>query len=153
MPTLIDYRRRIRSVQSTQKITRAMKLVAAARLRRAQDRIFAARPYARLMLEMLRSLALRAELRTHPLLQKRPEERRLVLLLSGDKGLCGPFNTNVIRTAENFLAQHLPAQAGADGEPQLFTVGKKGRDFYRRRKRAIQAEWINLFLRRVEYDH
>lgn len=150
MPTLIDYRRRIRSVKSTQKITRAMKLVAAARLRRAQDRIFAARPYARMMLEVLRSLARRAEVRAHPLLQKREEKRLLVLLLSGDKGLCGPFNTNVIRTAQNFLAQH---SAERDLEPQLITIGKKGRDFYRRRKQTVLAEWINLFLRRVEYSH
>lgn len=148
MPTLIDFRRRIRSVQNTQKITRAMKLVSAAKLRRAQDRVFAARPYARMMLEVLRSLALRAELRTHPLLQKRPEERLLVLVLSGDKGLCGAFNTNVLRTAQNFLAQHRNGS-----EPQLITIGKKARDYYRRRKRGIHAEWINLFLRRVEYSH
>ncbi|MFQ5926240.1 MAG: ATP synthase F1 subunit gamma [Terriglobia bacterium] len=153
MPTLIDYRRRVRSVRNTQKITRAMKLVSAAKLRRAQERIFAARPYARLMLEVLRSLAVRArigqaEVRTHPLLVKRPEERLLVLLLSGDKGLCGPFNTNIIRTAQNFLAQERNGF-----EPQLMTIGKKGRDFYRRRGRAVRAEWIGLFLRRVEYEH
>ena len=148
MPTLIDYRRRIRSVRNTQKITRAMKLVAAAKLRRAQDRIFSARPYARLMLEVLRSLALRAEVRTHPLLQRRPEERLLVVIISGDKGLCGPFNTNVLRTAESFLAQHSDRH-----EPLLFAAGKKARDFYRRRKRALRAEWVGLFLRRVEYDY
>ncbi len=148
MPTLIDYRRRIRSVRNTQKITRAMKLVAAAKLRRAQDRIFSARPYARLMLEVLRSLAQRAEVRAHPLLQRRPEERLLVLIISGDKGLCGPFNTNVLRTAQTFLAQHADRH-----EPLLFAAGKKARDFYRRRKRSVRAEWIGLFLRRVEYNH
>ncbi|MFQ5816810.1 MAG: ATP synthase F1 subunit gamma [Terriglobia bacterium] len=148
MPTLIDHRRRIRSVRNTQKITRAMKLVSAAKLRRAQERIFAARPYARMMLAVLRSLALRAEVRTHPLLQTRPEKRFLVLLLSGDKGLCGPFNTNVIRTAQDFLAEH---RNGFESE--LITIGKKGRDFYRRHKQALRAEWINLFLRRVEYSH
>lgn len=146
MPTLIDYRRRIRAVQNTQKITRAMKLVSAARLRRAQARMFSARPYARMMLEVLRSLALRAEVRAHPLLQKRPEERLLVLLLTGDRGLCGSFNTNILRLAEEFLAR----QASA---PLLITIGKKGRDFYRRHRREIYAEYINLFLRRVEYAH
>lgn len=148
MPTLIDYRRRIRSVQNTQKITRAMKLVSAARLRRAQARVFSARPYAGMMLEVLRSLAQRAEVRAHPLLQKRPEARLLVLLLSGDKGLCGPFNTNILRLAEEFLARQAKAS-----EPLLVTIGKKGRDFYRRRRREIYAEYVNLFLRRVEYAH
>src|SRR3989304_1254162 len=111
MPTLIDFRRRIRSVQNTQKITRAMKLVSAAKLRRAQERVFNARPYAGQMLEVLRSLARRAEVQKHPLLEKRPEEKVLVLVLSGDKGLCGPFNTNVFRLAERFLRAVDYAQA------------------------------------------
>jgi len=146
MPTLIDFRRRIRSVQNTQKITRAMKLVSAAKLRRAQERVFNARPYAGQMLEVLRSLARRAEVQKHPLLEKRPEEKVLVLVLSGDKGLCGPFNTNVIRLAERFLAAHRNAH-----DPALITIGKKGRDFFRRRKVTLRAEHINLFLRTVEY--
>lgn len=146
MPTLIDLRRRIRSVKNTQKITRAMKLVSAAKLRRAQERVFNARPYANQMLRVLRSLARRAEVRAHPLLEKRPEEKILVLLLSGDKGLCGPFNTNVIRLAERFLAAHRDGR-----EPELITVGKKGRDFYRRRKLALRAEYVNVFLRTVEF--
>ncbi|MBI2956430.1 MAG: ATP synthase F1 subunit gamma [Acidobacteria bacterium] len=146
MPTLIDFRRRIRSVKNTQKITRAMKLVSAAKLRRAQERVFSARPYAGQMLEVLRSLARRAEVRRHPLLAVRPEEKVLLLLLSGDKGLCGPFNTNVIRLAERFL------EARRNGfEPQLITIGKKGRDFFRRRRQALAAEHINLFVRAVEY--
>jgi len=148
VPTLVDYRRRIRSVQNTQKITRAMKLVSAAKLRRAQARMFAARPYARMMLEVLRSLAQRAEVRAHPLLQKRPEERLLVLLLTGDRGLCGPFNTNILRLAEEFFARQ-----AQDTEVLLITIGKKGRDFYRRRRRETYAEYINLFLRQVEYAH
>ena len=147
MPTLIDFRRRIRSVQNTQKITRAMKLVSAAKLRRAQERVLNARPFSSQMLEVLRSLARRVEVRHHPLLQVRPEEKVLVLLLSGDKGLCGPFNTNVIRLAERFLAAH-PAER--DHEPQLITIGKKGRDYFRRRQRAIHAEHINVFLRAVD---
>ncbi|MFQ5664660.1 MAG: ATP synthase F1 subunit gamma [Terriglobia bacterium] len=173
MPTLIDFRRRIRSVRNTQKITRAMKLVSAAKLRRAQERVFNARPYAGQMLAVLRSLARRVETRQlglseaaprrarggpdpaerdervqgHPLLQVRPEEKVLVLLLSGDKGLCGPFNTNVIRRAEHFLA------APRNGyEAQLITIGKKGRDFFRRR-RVILAEHVNIFLRAVDYGH
>jgi F-type H+-transporting ATPase subunit gamma len=146
MPTLIDFRRRIRSVRNTQKITRAMKLVSAAKLRRAQERVFAARPYAGQMLELLRSLARRVEARRHPLLQTRPEEKILALIISGDKGLCGPFNTNVIRLAERFLAAHRNGK-----QPDLITVGKKGRDYFRRRRVAIVAEHVNLFLRVVEY--
>lgn len=146
MPTLIDFRRRIRSVRNTQKITRAMKLVSAAKLRRAQERVFNARPYAGQMLEVLRSLARRVELRTHPLLEVRPEEKILVLLLSGDKGLCGPFNTNVIRLCLHFLASHQDGR-----EPQLITIGKKGRDFFRRRKEGVLAEHISVFLRVVEF--
>lgn len=146
MPTLIDFRRRIRSVKNTQKITRAMKLVSAAKLRRAQEGVFAARPYAGQMLEVLRSLARRAEIRRHPLLDVRPEETVLLLLLSGDKGLCGPFNTNVIRLAERFLAAHRNGH-----EPRLITIGKKGRDYFRHRRYGILSEHIHLFLRAVEY--
>ena len=147
MPTLIDFRRRIRSVKNTQKITRAMKLVSAAKLRRAQERVFHARPYATQMVEVLRSLARRTEVRQHPLLQVRPEERILVLVLSGDKGLCGPFNTNVIRLAERFLATHV--ERGR--ELHLIAIGKKGRDHFRRRGKELAAEYINVFLRVVEY--
>ncbi|MBI4466767.1 MAG: ATP synthase F1 subunit gamma [Acidobacteria bacterium] len=146
MPTLIDFRRRIRSVKNTQKITRAMKLVSAAKLRRAQERVFNARPYAGQMLEVLRSLARRVEVRRHPLLEVRPEEKVLLLLLSGDKGLCGPFNTNVIRLGERFLASRRNGH-----EPQLITIGKKGRDFFRRRQKGILAEHISIFLRTVEF--
>lgn len=148
MPTLIDFRRRIRSVKNTQKITRAMKLVSAAKLRRAQERVFNARPYAGQMLTVLRSLAQRTEARAHPLLVKRPEKRILVLVLSGDKGLCGPFNTNVLRLAERFLA------ARTNGaQPQLIAIGKKSRDYFRRRQRELVAEHVNLFLRGVDYSN
>ncbi|HXE76478.1 MAG TPA: ATP synthase F1 subunit gamma [Candidatus Xenobia bacterium] len=149
MPTLIDFRRRIRSVRNTQKITRAMKLVSAAKLRRAQDRVFHARPYAGQMVEVLRSLARRTEVRRHPLLEIRPEEKVLVLVLSGDKGLCGPFNTNVIRLAERFLAA--PRPVPPTREPQLIAIGKKGRDYFRRRRKELTAEYVNVFLRVVEY--
>ena len=89
MPTLLDYRRRIRSVKSTQQITRAMKFVSAAKLRRAQEGVFAARPYAREILRVLRSAAARMESNAHPLLDRRPEERILVVVLTGDRSLCG----------------------------------------------------------------
>ncbi len=149
MPTLIDFRRRIRSVKNTQKITRAMKLVSAAKLRRAQERVFHARPYASQMMEVLRSLARRTEVRQHPLLELRPEEKTLVLGLSGDKGLCGPFNTNVIRLTERFVATHHPGTSGQ--EAQLIVIGKKGRDHFRRRHKELAGEYITLFLRVVEY--
>src|SRR5437016_14417959 len=103
MPTLRDIQRRIRSVQSTQKITRAMKMVAAAKLRRAQDRILAARPYARKMHEVLSSLAARANPEKHPLLMRRPEEKILVVVITADKGLCGSFNTNIVNRARAVL--------------------------------------------------
>src|SRR5271168_3354841 len=103
MPTLLDYRRRIRSVKSTQQITRAMKFIAAAKLRRAQEGVFAARPYAREIRRVLRSAAARVETTAHPLLERRPEERLLVVVLTGDRGLCGAFNTNVIRAASEFF--------------------------------------------------
>ncbi|MGH9777695.1 MAG: ATP synthase F1 subunit gamma [Candidatus Acidiferrales bacterium] len=147
MPTLIDLRRRIRSVKNTQKITRAMKLVSAAKLRRAQERVLHARPYAGEMLELLRSLARRTEVRQHRLLQVRKEERILVLLLSGGKGLCGPFNTNVIRLGERFLAAHRNGH-----EPLLIPVGKKGRDYFRRRRVQLVGEYIDIFVRVVEYS-
>src|SRR5450631_2274442 len=122
MPTLLDYRRRIRSVKSTKQITRAMKFVAAAKLRRAQEGVFAARPYAREILRVLRSAAARMESAAHPLLERRPEERILMVVLTGDRSLCGAFNTNVIRRATVFLRDNSGKQS------QVIAVGKKGRD-------------------------
>ena len=106
MPTLLDYRRRIRSVKSTQQITRAMKFVAAAKLRRAQEGVFAARPYAKEIIRVLRSAAARMESPAHPLLQRRPEEKILVMVLTGDRSLCGAFNSNVLRHAMDFIREH-----------------------------------------------
>src|SRR3989442_8804843 len=103
MANVRDYRTRIRSVRSTQQITRAMKMVSAAKLRRAQDRILAARPYARKMLEVLSSLAARVHPEMHPLLRRRPEEKVLVIVITADKGLCGSFNTNILNRARVFL--------------------------------------------------
>ena len=106
MAALLDIRRRIRSVKSTQQITRAMKMVAAARLRRAQDRIFSARPYANEMMTMLSSVAARTTDRCHPLLLERPIQRQLLVLVTADRGLCGAFNTNLIRAAQLYLDEN-----------------------------------------------
>src|SRR5580765_2583759 len=103
MPTQLDLKRRIRSVKNTQQITRAMKFVAAARLRRAQERALAARPYARALGAVVRSAVSRIPENAHPLLQKRPEDRVLLLVVSGERGLCGAFNANVLRKAFEFL--------------------------------------------------
>src|SRR6476660_666831 len=103
MPSLIDIRRRIRSVKNTQQITKAMKMVSAAKLRRAQEAIFAARPYARKMMEVLNSLATRANPGAHPLLQERPPQVGLLVVITADKGLCGGFNASIIRAATRFL--------------------------------------------------
>src|SRR5687767_13115283 len=105
MPALVDIRRRIRSVKNTQQITKAMKMVAAARLRRAQEAMFAARPYARKMHEVLNSLAMRANPDAHPLLQQRTGNKTLVVIVTADKGLAGGFNANIIRAAVKFLEE------------------------------------------------
>jgi F-type H+-transporting ATPase subunit gamma len=139
MAALLDIRRRIRSVKSTQQITRAMKMVAAARLRRAQDRIFSARPYANQMLTLLASLAARTEQRAHPLLAERPIERQLLALVTADRGLCGAFNTNLIRAAQSYLEEH------RDKEISILAVGRKGRDYFKRRQVKLIAEHINIF--------
>jgi F-type H+-transporting ATPase subunit gamma len=144
MPTLLDYRRRIRSVKNTQQITRAMKFVAAAQLRRSQARVFAARPYAAGILRVLRSAVARLEEPLHPLLAVRPENRLLVLVVSSDKGLCGAFNTNVIRRAAHFLAAHRQQHL------ELMPVGKKSRDAMRKQPFEIVAEFLDVS-RRVEF--
>jgi F-type H+-transporting ATPase subunit gamma len=141
MPTLLDIRRRIRSVKNTQQITRAMKMVAAARLRRAQERVFNARPYANQMLALLSSLAARTEQRLHPLLAERPVEKVLLVLVTGDKGLCGAFNTNLIRAAQNYFEEN------RDRKVSLIAVGRKGRDFFRRRPVGMISEYAGIFTR------
>jgi len=143
---VLDIRRRIRSVKNTQQITRAMKMVAAARLRRAQDRVFNARPYANQMLALLGSLAARTEQRAHPLLAERPVEKVLLVLVTGDKGLCGAFNTNLIRAAQDYLTEH------RDHKVSMMAVGRKGRDFYRKRPVEIIADYVNIFTR-LQFSH
>jgi len=146
MATLLDIRRRIRSVKNTQQITRAMKMVAAARLRRAQDSIFNARPYANQMLTLLESAAARTEQRAHPLLAERPIERLLLVLITADRGLCGAFNANLIRAAQEYLE----AQGGK--EVSIIAVGRKGRDAFRRHAVKMFSEHVNLFAH-LEFSH
>src|SRR5207245_2694594 len=128
MPSLIDIRRRIRSVRNTQQITKAMKMVSAAKLRRAQDRVIAARPYAALLRKVLGNLAVAVagDERTSesPLLARRPEQRVLLLLYTSDKGLAGAFNANLIKAGQKFIEEH--REAGIEME----TIGRKGRDFF-----------------------
>lgn len=156
MPSLIDIRRRLRSVRNTQQITKAMKMVAAAKLRRAQERVFSARPYAALMRQTLVNVVARLEANqqlgeedatAHPLLARRPERRVLLLVLSGDKGLAGAFNTNVVKAAQAFLEE----RAAQERQVGLIPIGRKGRDFFRRR-RDLEAEYVNIFAR-VDYAH
>jgi F-type H+-transporting ATPase subunit gamma len=145
MPSLIDIRRRIRSVKNTQQITKAMKMVSAAKLRRAQDRVIAARPYAALLRQMLTDVAAAAAEEAedqaggeNPLLAQRAEERVLLVLVTGDKGLAGAFNTNLIKGAQRFIAE----RAGASVTLEL--IGRKGRDFFRKRGAAITGEHVGL---------
>src|SRR4030095_11371265 len=107
MPSLLDIRRRIRSVKNTQQLTKAMKTVSAAKLRRAQERVFSARPYAQQLKRVLGNLTSRIENVSHPLLEVRPEERILLVVVTADRGLCGAFNTNILRAATAFLREHL----------------------------------------------
>jgi F-type H+-transporting ATPase subunit gamma len=139
MPALIDIRRRIRSVKSTQQITKAQKMVSAAKLRRAQEAMFAARPYARKMMEVLNSLASRADPKLHPLLEERGDEKILLVVVTADRGLCGGFNANIIRTGTRFLRER--------GQRDLTVglVGRKGRDFFRRRKVKVRFERVGIF--------
>jgi F-type H+-transporting ATPase subunit gamma len=144
MPNILDIRRRIRSVKNTQQITRAMKMVAAARLRRAVERVLNARPYANQMRAMLASVAARTAERSHPLLATRPVEKVLLVLVTADRGLCGAFNSNLIRAAQTYLTEHRELKVS------LLCVGRKGRDFFRKRGAAMAAEYVNIFAR-LEY--
>ena len=139
MPAIVDIRRRIKSVKNTQQITKAMKMVSAAKLRRAQEAMFAARPFARRMLEVLGSMAARARPEAHPLLAERPGNRILVVVVTADKGLAGGFNANIIRAAMQFLEQRGGSELSVD------VVGRRGRDFFRRREYKIRTEHVGLF--------
>jgi F-type H+-transporting ATPase subunit gamma len=143
MPSLIDLRRRIRAVKNTQQITKAMKMVAASKLRRAQERIMNARPFAVQMQRVLASVALRVDASLHPLLERRPlgpDSRTLVIIVSADKGLCGSFNTNIIKAGGGFIA-------GSSQPCALGLVGRKGRDYFGRRGFEVLFEEVGLFQR------
>ena len=141
MPSLIDIRRRIRSVKSTQQITRAMKLVSAAKLRRAQDRVLAARPYSAELAKLLADVARSAktdERLVHPLLAERPAKRIQLILITADRGLAGAFNSNLIKAAQQFLTE----QAGKNVEMEA--VGRKGSEFFRKRHGAMSGERVGM---------
>jgi F-type H+-transporting ATPase subunit gamma len=144
--SLRDIRKRITSVRSTQKITKAMKMVAAAKLRRAQESILAVRPYATKTFEMLNSLAQRTSKEAHPLLASRDPKRVEVVVFASDRGLCGAFNMNLIQRAEKFLAE----EKGRAEEVALSFFGRKARDYFRKRKMNIRREYVNFF-GRVDY--
>ncbi len=145
MPSLIDFRRRIRSVKNTQQITKAMKMVSAAKLRRAQERVIAARPYAQTMRQMLANLVSAAagdeNAPDSPWLAKREAKRIDLIFLSSDTGLAGAFNSNLLKAAQKFYADHAGAQI------TLTLVGRKGRDFYRKRQSTILQDFINILNR------
>jgi F-type H+-transporting ATPase subunit gamma len=152
MPSLIDFRRRIRSVKNTQQITKAMKMVSAAKLRKAQDRVIAARPYSKMLRDMLSNVALAAleneETAQHPLLQVREEKKILLIVITADRGLAGGFNSNLIKRALQFVKEASPR-----AELQLELVGRKGRDFFRRRFTNISGETLGIFLKSPTYEH
>jgi F-type H+-transporting ATPase subunit gamma len=141
MPSLLDIRRRIRSVKNTQQLTKAMKTVSAAKLRRAQERVFSARPYADQLKKVLANLTRRVEEISHPLLEIRPEQRILFIVVTADRGLCGAFNSNITRTALGFIREH------SGQEIKVVAVGRKSRDFFRRRGIPIRSEFVNIFSR------
>ena len=147
MANLLDIRRRIKSVKNTQQITKAMKMVAASKLRRAQERVINARPFAQKMAEVLADLASQtSDDFQHPLLDARGDERYLVVLVTADKGLCGAFNANLIKAAQVFIKENPGKQI------EFLTVGRKGRDFFRRRA-DVTGEYIGLTGKgRVEFS-
>ena len=139
MPNLLDIRRRIKSVKNTQQITKAMKMVSAAKLRRAQERVLTARPFANKMTEVLNELAKRTDDDFHhPLLDQRDDERYLLVLITADKGLCGAFNTNLVKAAQAFIREN------SGKTVEILAIGRKGRDFFRNRRAAIAGEVIGL---------
>src|SRR5438445_1067370 len=144
MATLREIRRRIGGVKSTQKITKAMKMVAAAKLRRAQDAVIAARPYARKMKELLNHLATKVDVNVHPHFAVRPVRKAAIIVVTADRGLCGAFNGNLIRAA----AAHSQREYGellASGAVRLICVGRKGFDFFSKRGYTVARKYIGLF--------
>jgi len=149
MPSLIDLRRRIRAVKSTQQITKAMKMIAASRLKRAQDRVVASRPFAQRMLRVLNSLVSRVEPDAHPLLRM-PDHAgapALLIVITADRGLCGSFNSNVIKAAGQFITAE-----GRGREIAVGLIGRKGRDYFRRRGFDVRYEAVGIF-QRLSFSH
>ncbi len=138
MANIRDIRRRIRSAKNIQQITKAMKFVSAARLRKAQDRVLAARPYARQMIAVLNSLAARVPEQAHPLLARRGDDKIELVVITADRGLCGAYNTNIIRHALEFIVQH------SDRQMELNIIGKRARDFFRRRPYSVRHEAVGV---------
>jgi F-type H+-transporting ATPase subunit gamma len=142
MPSLIDIRRRIRSVKNTQQITKAMKMVSAAKLRRAQERVVAARPYGAMLGRVLSNVAAAAaaneEIGNSPLLKERPENRIQLVVFTSDRGLAGAFNGNLIKATQRFIEEHRGAQI------ELELIGRKARDFFRRRTTPVSGDYVGL---------
>ena len=148
MPSLQSLRRKIAAFKNTQKITKAMKMVAAAKLKRSQDRILAARPYAHKMRGVLSNLSQRVNRTSHPLLQKREGKKIEVLVVTSDRGLCGGFNGNIVRKSSEFVRQ-----CEAQGlSVNLSLIGRKGRDYFRRRSWTIRQEWTGIF-DKLSFEH
>ena len=146
MPSLRDIRRKIASVKKTQQITRAMQMVSAAKLQRAQERLLASRPYSDKLAEVISSLALRADPQRHPLLYRQESDNTLLVVVTADRGLCGAFNSNVLRAATTLIGQH------PEWTSRLVVVGRKGRDFFRRRPQyAVKNQHVDVFGRQVSF--
>ena len=142
MPSIQDLRRRVRAVKNMRQITKAMKMVAAARLRRAQERVTTARPYTAKMMQILRDASRRTVDYRDPLLnghdRDQPARRVIFVVITADKGLCGAFNTNLIKTAQDYL------RTNPDTAIELVLVGRKGVDFFRRRPVSVRREYIGI---------
>ncbi len=141
MPTLIDMRRKIRSVKSIQQMTKAMKTVSAAKLRKTQGRMLSTRPYSYLLSKMIKSISSKVEIKSHPLLEVREEKNVDLIIITSDKGLCGAFNSKIIEKAENFI------HSLSGKEVNLILLGRKGRDYFRKRRYPIRNSWIDIFFK------
>lgn len=150
MPSLIDIRRRIRSVKNTQQITKAMKMVSAAKLRRAQERVISARPYSKMLREMLANVAAAAtpeQVESNPLLAVREKKNVLLIVVTADRGLAGGFNSNLLKRAVSFVKEH------PEWKFSFELVGRKGRDFFKRRYQGIVGEMVGIFMKSPTYEN
>jgi F-type H+-transporting ATPase subunit gamma len=148
MPSLQSLRRKIAAVKNTQKITKAMKMVAAAKLKRAQDRILSSRPYAHKLRDVMANLSRRVNRAAHPLLRKRTGNKVEILVVTSDRGLCGAFNTNIVRKAVETLRE----REGLSHKVTVSLVGRKSRDFFRRRNWPIRQQWTEVF-DKLSFEH